>query len=221
MHTSASYPHPHIHPHPPNPPITHRSKLARIVRRCFEGIAGSAAGGLVKEVLLAQYPRLALLVEDTARCVWVCMCGCVGVWVWVGGEIARAMTMYVYVWKGGCAFAHQTAAPNIPLHTHTHTPHPSPQPHTPSPHTPSLHHTPPSHSNIQRDTEIKGSAPPALDATQTTQLLQTTASLQQAYLAACVQRLTDSAVAAFPGGARALPPAAELQKCIAYVIILL
>lgn len=72
-------------------------------------------------------------------------------------------------------------------------------------------------SAIQRDTEVKGSTAPALDATQRTQLLDAAMALQRAYVATCLQRMTDSAAAAFPGGARALPPAAELQKCIAYV----
>ena len=40
------------------------------------------------------------------------------------------------------------------------------------------------------------------------------APFQNAYLAAALQRMSDAVSAAFPGGNRALPTAAELQKCI-------
>ena len=40
---------------------------------------------------------------------------------------------------------------------------------------------------------------------------------QQAYLGACLTRMSDAATAAFPGGSRALPTSAELQKFIGYL----
>ena len=44
------------------------------------------------------------------------------------------------------------------------------------------------------------------------------APFQQAYLGACLTRMSDAATAAFPGGSRALPTSAELQKFIGYVL---
>ena len=44
------------------------------------------------------------------------------------------------------------------------------------------------------------------------------APFQQAYLGACLTRMSDAATAAFPGGSRALPTSAELQKFIGYIL---
>lgn len=41
---------------------------------------------------------------------------------------------------------------------------------------------------------------------------------QQAYLGACLTRMSDAATAAFPGGSRALPTSAELQKFIGCIL---
>lgn len=52
---------------------------------------------------------------------------------------------------------------------------------------------------------------------QATALLECAADFQAAYLAAALGRLSEAAAAAFPGSARALPTAADLQKAIARV----
>lgn len=45
-------------------------------------------------------------------------------------------------------------------------------------------------------------------------LLGAAAPFRDAYLAAALRRLNDGVAAAFPGGTRPLPAAADLQKCI-------
>lgn len=45
-------------------------------------------------------------------------------------------------------------------------------------------------------------------------MLAAAAPFQNGYLASALARMTDAVAAAFPGGARALPTSAELQKCI-------
>lgn len=40
------------------------------------------------------------------------------------------------------------------------------------------------------------------------------ACTQASYLAGCLSRMSDAVGAAFPGGARALPSPADVQKCI-------
>lgn len=77
-------------------------------------------------------------------------------------------------------------------------------------------------ASIHRDTELgatasKGSsaAGNGLSRAQEEALLGVAAPFQAAYLAAVLSRMTDGVSAAFPGGTRALPSSAELQKCIA------
>ena len=55
---------------------------------------------------------------------------------------------------------------------------------------------------------------PAVFPDQLLQLLNATAPFQNAYLGACLSRMSDSVVAAFPGGTRSLPSPADVQKCI-------
>ena len=52
-------------------------------------------------------------------------------------------------------------------------------------------------------------------------MLAAAAPFQNGYLAAALARMTDAVSAAFPGGARALPTSAELQKCIGCAIVCL
>ena len=61
--------------------------------------------------------------------------------------------------------------------------------------------------------QVKG-AVPVLTEGQVEGLLAAVAPFQQAYLGATLARLSDSVSAAFPGGNRALPTSAELQKLI-------
>ena len=56
--------------------------------------------------------------------------------------------------------------------------------------------------------------PPAASPEQQEALLEAAAPFQNAYLAASLHRMSDAVSAAFPGGNRALPTAADLQKCI-------
>ncbi len=58
---------------------------------------------------------------------------------------------------------------------------------------------------------------PALSEAQAAAVLSAAAPFQQAYLGAVLTRLSDAAGAAFPGGNRALPSAAELHKLIGCV----
>ena len=64
-----------------------------------------------------------------------------------------------------------------------------------------------------RGGQVKGAAP-AVSEAQAEALLGAAAPFRDAYLAAALGRLNDSIAAAFPGGTRPLPAAAELQKCI-------
>ena len=61
--------------------------------------------------------------------------------------------------------------------------------------------------------QVKG-APAAVSDAQAAAVLGAAAPFQNGYLAAALARMTDAVAAAFPGGARALPTSAELQKCI-------
>ena len=61
--------------------------------------------------------------------------------------------------------------------------------------------------------QLRG-VPPAASPEQQEALLEAAAPFQNAYLAASLQRMSDAVGAAFPGGNRALPTAADLQKCI-------
>ena len=56
--------------------------------------------------------------------------------------------------------------------------------------------------------------PAAVSDAQAAAVLGAAAPFQNGYLAAALARMTDAVAAAFPGGARALPTSAELQKCI-------
>lgn len=60
---------------------------------------------------------------------------------------------------------------------------------------------------------MKG-APAAVSDADAAAVLAAAAPFQNGYLAAALARMTDAVSAAFPGGARALPTSAELQKCI-------
>lgn len=71
-------------------------------------------------------------------------------------------------------------------------------------------------ARVLRDTAARDVAP-GLDEGQAAALLECPADFQAAYLAASLARLTEAAAAAFPGTARALPTAADLQKAIARV----
>jgi len=68
--------------------------------------------------------------------------------------------------------------------------------------------------------QVKGVSPAASPAQQEA-LLEAAAPFQNAYLAGSLQRMSDAVGAAFPGGNRALPTAADLQKCIGCAIELL
>ena len=61
--------------------------------------------------------------------------------------------------------------------------------------------------------QVKGVSP-AASPEQQEALLEAAAPFQNAYLAGSLQRMSDAVGAAFPGGNRALPTAADLQKCI-------
>jgi len=61
--------------------------------------------------------------------------------------------------------------------------------------------------------QVKG-APAAVDDAGAAAVLAAAAPFQNGYLGAALARMTDAVAAAFPGGARALPTSAELQKCI-------
>ncbi len=61
--------------------------------------------------------------------------------------------------------------------------------------------------------QVKGVSP-AASPQQQEALLEAAAPFQNAYLAGSLQRMSDAVGAAFPGGNRALPTAADLQKCI-------
>jgi hypothetical protein len=61
--------------------------------------------------------------------------------------------------------------------------------------------------------QVKG-APAAVDDAAAAAVLAAAAPFQNGYLGAALARMTDAVAAAFPGGARALPTSAELQKCI-------
>ena len=60
---------------------------------------------------------------------------------------------------------------------------------------------------------MKG-APAAVSDADAAAVLAAAAPFQNGYLATALARMTDAVSAAFPGGARALPTSAELQKCI-------
>lgn len=69
-------------------------------------------------------------------------------------------------------------------------------------------------SRLQTDTRVRG-VPPAAAPEQLPALLAAAAPFRDAYLAAALGRLQDVVGAAYPGGARALPSPADVQKCIA------
>lgn len=60
-------------------------------------------------------------------------------------------------------------------------------------------------------------APPAMEPAQEAAVLAAPAAFEAAYLAAAEARLVEAAAAAFPGGPRALPTPADLQKLVARV----
>lgn len=67
---------------------------------------------------------------------------------------------------------------------------------------------------LVQDTDVKG-VPPAVVSEQLNELLATAAPFQHAHQGAALARISDAVQAAFQGGTRPLPTAAELQKCIA------
>lgn len=67
---------------------------------------------------------------------------------------------------------------------------------------------------ILTDTQVKGVGG-TVTLAQRQDLVEAARPFQNAYLAAALSRLSDAVTAAFPGGSRALPTSAELQKCIA------
>ncbi|MEW5299136.1 MAG: hypothetical protein WDW36_002180 [Sanguina aurantia] len=67
---------------------------------------------------------------------------------------------------------------------------------------------------LSTETTMKG-VPPAVVPAQLQQLLAATSPFQNAYLAACLSRMSEAVVAAFPGQSRSLPSPADVQKCIA------
>ena len=62
--------------------------------------------------------------------------------------------------------------------------------------------------------QVKG-VPPAVVSEQLNELLAAAAPFQHAHQGAALTRISDAVQAAFQGGTRPLPTAAELQKCIA------
>ena len=60
----------------------------------------------------------------------------------------------------------------------------------------------------------------ALNEEQAEGVLAAVMPFQQAYLAAVLGRMSDAALAAFPGGNRALPTSTELQKLIGCALLL-
>ncbi|GFR42609.1 hypothetical protein Agub_g3540 [Astrephomene gubernaculifera] len=69
---------------------------------------------------------------------------------------------------------------------------------------------------LTAETTIKGVLP-AVGLPQLQQLLAATGPFQSAYMAGCLARLTDAVAAAFPGSARQLPSATEVQRCIGLI----
>jgi hypothetical protein len=69
-------------------------------------------------------------------------------------------------------------------------------------------------TKVIQDLQVRG-VPPAMLLEQQDGLLEAAAPLQHAHLAASLARISDAVTAAFPGGNRALPSSADLQKCIA------
>jgi len=61
--------------------------------------------------------------------------------------------------------------------------------------------------------QVKGVVP-GLTEDEAEGLMASIGLFQQAYLGACLTRMSDAATAAFPGGSRTLPTSAELQKFI-------
>lgn len=57
---------------------------------------------------------------------------------------------------------------------------------------------------------------PAVTEVQAEELLAAAAPFRDTYLGGALSRLNDAVGAAFPGGSRPLPTAADLQKCIGY-----
>ncbi|CAK0784167.1 hypothetical protein CVIRNUC_007370 [Coccomyxa viridis] len=68
-------------------------------------------------------------------------------------------------------------------------------------------------ARLIQDTEVTGVVS-GLTEEEAEALMAAIAPFQQAYLGACLTRMSDAATAAFPGGSRALPTSAELQKFI-------
>jgi hypothetical protein len=66
---------------------------------------------------------------------------------------------------------------------------------------------------IQSLLQVKGVVP-GLTEEEAEGLMGAISPFQQAYLGACLTRMSEAAMAAFPGGSRALPTSAELQKFI-------
>lgn len=58
-------------------------------------------------------------------------------------------------------------------------------------------------------------AEPAFDDKTEESVLEALNGCQNLYLGAVFGRISDAIISAFPGGSRALPTSAELQKCIA------
>ena len=61
--------------------------------------------------------------------------------------------------------------------------------------------------------QVKGVVPGLMEE-EAEGLMGAISPFQQAYLGACLTRMSEAATAAFPGGSRALPTSAELQKFI-------
>ncbi|KAL6753805.1 component of oligomeric golgi complex 5 [Haematococcus lacustris] len=70
-----------------------------------------------------------------------------------------------------------------------------------------------SFQKLLNETSIKG-VMPAVTPDQLEQLLASTAPLQAAYLAGCLNRMSEAVAQAFPGGPRSLSSLTDVQKCI-------
>ncbi|KAL6762845.1 component of oligomeric golgi complex 5 [Haematococcus lacustris] len=70
-----------------------------------------------------------------------------------------------------------------------------------------------SFQKLLNETSIKG-VMPAVTPDQLEQLLASTAPLQTAYLAGCLNRMSEAVAQAFPGGPRSLSSLTDVQKCI-------
>ncbi|KAJ9521259.1 hypothetical protein QJQ45_022970, partial [Haematococcus lacustris] len=70
-----------------------------------------------------------------------------------------------------------------------------------------------SFQKLLNETSVKG-VMPAVTPDQLEQLLASTAPLQAAYLASCLNRMSEAVAQAFPGGPRSLSSLTDVQKCI-------